>query len=68
MRQLKEIIRYATEAPKGDPVPITKSEIPVVVDFFLSAQRHKDNSMREAMTESIIGGSATLGGHRVVVL
>ena len=70
MRQLTEILRYAAEAPKGDPVPITKSEIPVVAAFVQRGQRFidPDGPIDGTNKEAVKDGRFTLNEHRVVVL
>ena len=69
MRQLTEILRYAAEAPKGDPVPITKSEIPALSAFIQESSRnHGPLKLGESIKLALTEGRYTVNKHRVVVL
>ena len=69
MRPMPEILRYARECPAGDPVPITKSEIPEIVGWARALSLKKSsNEMTRYLTESMEGRRFTILGHTVIVL
>jgi len=57
MRSVNEIMRYASEVPSGEPVPVSRREWRMIVAWFHASARFPGNVPEVVRTMSLCGHS-----------